>query len=86
MNKWIETKEGTLVEVHAETESFYVGTEILLTKPKLIYGDGIVVPKEDEETEDDVSTIFKNMEDLTNDFFEKAEEFINAEKKKISMS
>ena len=84
--KWIETKEGKLVEVHAETESFYVGIEILLTKPKLIYGDGIVVPKEDEETEDDVSTIFKNMEDLTNDFFEKAEDFINAEKKKISMS
>jgi len=89
MNKWIETKTGKLVEVHAETESFFAGREILLTKPKLVYGDDVVIPRyeaEDDGTEDDLATIFKNTDELVEDFFEKAEEFINAEKKKISMS
>jgi len=48
MNKprWVETTDGKIIEVRAETESFVYGAEVLIDSLPLRYGENDVYEKE----------------------------------------
>ena len=71
---WVETKDGKIFDVYAVTDNLFIGREVIMTEPKLIYGiettlspEEIVDPK---GIEDDLATIFDRMD-------EEIEEFMN---------
>ena len=72
MSRWVETKDGKIVDVYTETETFAAGREVLMNEPKLKYGEEIVIDKKDikeiEGTEDDLATIFKRMDEEVEEF------------------
>lgn len=53
MSKWMETKDGRLIDVNLVDEEFVYGREILEDDFKLHYGDYVKVKKE-EVVEDDL--------------------------------
>ena len=49
MNKpvWVETIDGKIVEVRAETDSFVYGAEILIDSLPLKYGENVIYEKDE---------------------------------------
>ena len=85
MKEWVETWDGTLVEVEVgeEHEDYYLGRKIDENDFKLRYGESIKVKPEDikdDGTEDDLSVVFQNMNACVNEFFGKAEKMFEEER------
>ena len=83
MSTWVETWDGTIIEVEEVHEDYYLGRKIDENDFKLRYGEKIKVKPEDikdDGTEDDLASIFDKMDDTVNEFFDKAEKMFEEER------
>lgn len=83
MKEWVETKDGKIVEVVRVHDDYIIAREIDESGTKLKYGETVTLAPEDivdDGTEDDLTVIFKNMDECVNDFFDKAEKMFEEER------
>ena len=83
MQQWVETRDGKIVEITSVQGNCIYAREIDESGTKLKYGESLVLSPEDivdDGTKDDLSIIFKNMDECVNDFFDKAEKMFEEER------
>lgn len=84
MSEWMETIDGRIIDVTSMDDKVARGRELILTDYKIKYGAAVSVPleelKDESGTEDDLATIFKNMDKQVNDFFDRANEMFEEER------
>ena len=84
MSVWMETIDGRIIDVTYKNDEVVRGRELILTETKIKYGAAVTVPleeiKDESGTEDDLASIFRDMDHQVNDFFDKAEKMFEEER------
>lgn len=81
--KWVETKDGRIIQVEEMTDDSVIGILIDKSGFKLRYGERVIISRDklvDDGTEDDLAVIFKNMDEDVNNFFDNVNKIFDEER------